>query len=93
MAAAANDLARTAAAWLACLAFALVFLISVASGHDGMTPVWRGAFAATSTYVGGLVLARPLVSTVLDAMARDRAQTPEEPAVKPAAVARTRGDA
>ena len=68
-----RELARAATAYLTCLSFALAFLVSVATGGGGTTPLLRGVIVAVATWFLGGLLMRPLLSTVLDAMARDRA--------------------
>lgn len=74
-----RELTRGVTAYLACLLFALAFLVAIASGGSGMTATIRGAAAAVVTLVVGKVLLLPLMSTILDAMARDRAQRQEKP--------------
>ena len=74
-----RELTRGVAAYLACLAFALAFLVATATGGSGMTATIRGAVVALLTMIVGKALLHPLMSTILDAMARDRAQREEKP--------------
>ena len=75
-----RELARGASTYLACLAFILAFLVTTVTGGTGLTAVFRGAAAAVSALVLGGLLMRPLISTVLDAMARDTADKQAEDA-------------
>ena len=70
---ASRELARSTSTYVACLAFTLAFLVTTASGGTGLTAVFRGTIAAFATMIVGGLLLRPLMSTVLDAMARDAA--------------------
>ena len=74
-----RELTRGVAAYLACLLFALAFLVATLSGGSGMTATIRGAVAAMLTLIVGKVLLHPMMSTIIDAMARDRAQREEKP--------------
>lgn len=68
-----RELARGTAAYLACLTFVLTYLLTTALGATGLTATLRGAIVAAFTYCIGRTLLRPLTSSLLDAMARDRA--------------------
>ena len=72
-----RELTRAATAYLTCLSFALTFLVSVLTGAAGVTPLVRGVIVAVAVWFVGGLLMRPLLSTVLDAMARDRATVAE----------------
>ena len=69
-----RELTRGITAYLASLAFVLAFFITLLSGGAGMTPVIRGTVAALATMFVGALLLRPMMSVILDAMARDQAQ-------------------
>lgn len=62
-------LARSAAAYAACLSFPLVYLLSASVGASGMTAVWRGGLAAAGVYFFGRLLFYPLADTLLSAIA------------------------
>ncbi len=62
-----------AAAYGACLAFAVTYLVASAMGVGGMTAVIRGAVVALCVVVLGRLVFGPAISSVLDAMARDQA--------------------
>ncbi len=71
---ASRELTRGATAYLACLAFAVTFLITVATRGSSGTAVIRGAIVAFATFMLAPLLLRTVITTVLDAMARDRAK-------------------
>ncbi len=73
MAGGTNDLARAATAYVACMAFGLTYLLTVVIGSDGMTAVVRATVVAVVTLVVGRLLFRPLIASVLDAMAQHEA--------------------
>lgn len=75
-----RELARGTSTYLACLAFILAFLVTTVTGGTGMTAAIRGAIAAAGALVLGGWLMRPLITTVLDAMARDTADKKAEDA-------------
>ena len=78
-----EELTRAAAAYLACLVFVVAFLVATLAGAGGATAAVRGGLAALAAFVAGKVLLRPLLSTVLDAMARDRAKKHQKPTETP----------
>ena len=82
-----GDLARSATAWLACLVFALGFLVTVLAGGTALTGALRGGIAAAVTLAFGKLLVRPLLATILDAMARDTAAK-DDPKPRPGEAAR-----
>ena len=82
-----RNLARAVTAYLTCLTFALAFLVTTATGGGGLTAVLRGALAAAAMWFLGGLLMRPLVVTVFDAMARDRAAVEADAATAEAATA------
>ena len=65
---------RAVAAYLACVTFALAFLITSLTGGSILTALLRGVMVAAATWFAGQLLMRPMLSAILDAMARDRAQ-------------------
>ena len=69
-----RELARGTAAYAASLTFAVAFLWSSLHGSSGTTAALRGAIAAAITYVVGRQVLLPLATTLLDAIARDRAE-------------------
>ena len=71
------ELSRQATAWLACFAFALTFLVASLAGASGLTALTRGVIVTAAVLVCGRTLVRPVVDTVLNAMARDQAKEPE----------------
>ena len=71
---ASRELTRGATAYLACLAFAVTFLITAATRGNSGTAVIRGAIVALATFMLAPLLLRTVMSTVLDAMARDQAK-------------------
>ena len=69
-----RELARALAAWLACVAFAVTFLVATMLAETSMfTAVVRGGIAAFACQQLGPWLLRPAVTVVIEAMARDRA--------------------
>jgi hypothetical protein len=72
------ELVRATSAWLACIGFALAFLVSVATGALLWTAALRGAAAAVATLIAGRWLLPPLFAVLLDALARDRAARAKE---------------
>ncbi len=70
-----NDLARAATAYVACLTFALTYLLTMLLGGDGATAVIRGSVVAVITLVVGRLLLRAVISSILDGLARHQAQT------------------
>ena len=68
-----GELSRSATAYLACVAFVVGFLATVAFGGTVLTGALRGGIATAVVLVFGRLLVRPLLATVLDALARDRA--------------------
>ena len=75
-----RELARGASTYLACLAFIVAFLVTTVTGGTGLTAAFRGAIAAGGALAVGGLLMRPLITTVLDAMARDTADNQAEDA-------------
>ena len=75
MAGGTNDLARAATAYVACLTFALTYLLTMLLGGDGATAVIRGSVVAVITLVVGRLLLRAVISSILDGLARHQAQT------------------
>lgn len=69
-----QQLSRIATAHLASLGFAATFLLATAFGADGLTALFRGVVVALFCTVLGGPLSHLVIATVLDAMARDRAQ-------------------
>lgn len=69
-----SELTRQAAAYLACVGFALTYLLTAVQGGAGWTAVTRGAVVALCALVLGRLLIGPALSSVLEAMARDQAQ-------------------
>ena len=74
-----RELSRAIAAYAASLAFALSFLITTVCGGGGLTAVVRGGAVAAAALVLVPWLARPALSTVFAAMARDRAAAHRAP--------------
>lgn len=74
-----RELARALTAYLACLAFVLAFFVALLTGGSVLTAVVRGAVVVAVTLFLGSALVRPLISTILDAMARDRSDSSEQP--------------
>lgn len=68
-----NDLTAAAATYLACVAFALTYLLTIAFGSDGFSALFRGGVVAIIALVLGRGLVGPAISCVLSAMARDQA--------------------
>lgn len=73
-----RDLVRATTAYVACLTFALTYLLTTLLGGDGMTAVIRATVVAIVTLALGSFLFRPVLSTIFDAMARDQAVTKPE---------------
>ena len=73
-----RSLARSSAAYLACLAFAIVYLLSAAyaSAH-WTTALLRSGIAAIIVLIVGRVLLYPLVDTVLSAVSEAERQRRE----------------
>ena len=67
------ELARASANYAVCLVFAVTFLVAIAYGSGVTTAVFRGTAAAIVAKFVTPHLLRPAWSTVLEAMARDRA--------------------
>lgn len=61
-------LTRTTAAWLACLAFPAVYLLSSLVGASWQTAVTRGAIAAAAAWFLARPLLHPLFDTLLTAV-------------------------
>ncbi|MCA8957019.1 MAG: hypothetical protein KDC87_13155 [Planctomycetes bacterium] len=64
---------RVAAAYVACLAFAVSYLLTTWFGGSGLTAVFRGGVVALVTLFLGRLVIGPAISAILDAMARDSA--------------------
>lgn len=69
-----SDLARLAAAYLACLAFAITYLLTTVFGGGGLTAAFRGGVVAAIALIAGRAVIGPVISSILDAMARDQAE-------------------
>ena len=69
-----NDLARAATAYVACLTFALTYLLTMLMGGDGVPAVIRATVVAVVTLVVGRLLFRAAISSILDGIARHQAQ-------------------
>lgn len=67
-----GELTRVAKVYAACVVFALAFLVATLAGSSTTTALVRGSIAALCAYAALGLLLRPVVSVVLDAMARDR---------------------
>jgi len=76
MGVASKELTRASSRYLVCLAFALTFLITTLFGGSPLAAVIRGSVVAVLTYLTAPFLLQPVVSVVLDAMARDKSQEP-----------------
>lgn len=63
-----RSLTRTTAAWLAGLAFALVYLLSYWVGASWQTSVTRGAISAALAWFIAKPLLHPLFDTLLSAL-------------------------
>jgi hypothetical protein len=72
-----NNLARAAAVYIACVAFALTYLLTCAFGADGLSALFRAGVVAAIALVLGRGLVGPALSCVLVAMARDQSRTPK----------------
>jgi hypothetical protein len=77
-----RELTRALSAYLASLAFAVAFLVTTLCGGSLWTATLRSSAAAAATLLVGSFLLRPLFSTILDAMARDRAEQRAEDATR-----------
>ncbi|MBL8752628.1 MAG: hypothetical protein JNK15_04950 [Planctomycetes bacterium] len=77
-----HELTRLLAAYLTSIAFGVTFLVAWLAGVDGSTALWRSVAAAGIALVVGQLLARPVVGTVLDAIARDEAKKKAEAQAK-----------
>ncbi len=62
-------LAKSTAAYAACVSFAVVYLLATWVGSTGTTALTRGSIAAVFVYFLGRLLFYPLVDTVLAAVA------------------------
>jgi hypothetical protein len=67
-----GDLSKAASAYLACLAFVVAFLVTTLAGGTGLTAALRGALVAAVTLLLAPCLVRPFLTTIFDAIARDR---------------------
>ncbi|MHC5065519.1 MAG: hypothetical protein ACYTG5_16265 [Planctomycetota bacterium] len=74
MGVASKELTRSSNAYLVCLVFALTFLITTLFGGSPLAAVIRGSVVALLAYITLPFLIYPVVSVVLDAMARDQMQ-------------------
>ena len=68
-----RQIGRRASAHATALAFALTYLWASFAGVGGAIALQRAAIAALVTFAVTLPLFRPVVDTVLDALARDEA--------------------
>ena len=68
-----SELTRVATAYLACVGFAVAYLLTTAMGGSGLTAAFRGSVVAVSAMLLGRIVVGPAISSVLDAMARDQA--------------------
>jgi hypothetical protein len=73
-----QQLTRLATAYLTSIAFGVTFLVASLGGVSGTTALLRSVAAAGAALVLGMVLAPPVVDTVLNAMARDKAKRQAE---------------
>ena len=78
MAGGTNELARAATAYVACLTFALTYLLTLLLGGDGVTAVIRATVVAVVTLFLGRLLLRAAISSILDGLARHQAANPTE---------------
>ena len=69
-----SNLTRVAAAYLACVAFGVGYLLTTLMGGDGLTAAWRGTIVAVCALVLGRGVIGPALSSVLDAMTRDQVE-------------------
>jgi hypothetical protein len=76
MSAGKNELSKSAGVYFAGLAFALTYLLTTIFGGSGMTAVIRSTVVAVLTMLVGSYLIRPVIDTILDAIARDEANKP-----------------
>lgn len=65
-----RSLTRTTAAWLACLVFAIAYLLSTSIGVSWQTAVIRGAIASCCTWFVGRALLHPLFDSILGAITK-----------------------
>ena len=72
-----RELTRASTAYMVCLAFALTFLITTFYGGSPQAAVIRGSVVAIIARVLTPHLIGPVVKTVIDAMARDKAARPD----------------
>ena len=68
-----RELARSAGAYLACVAFAISFLVATFTGGSLATALMRSSLVAVVTLFVARLLMRMALSTILDAIARDQA--------------------
>lgn len=64
-----QSLCRATAAWLAAVSFSLAYLVALLVGASWKAATLRGIAAAIAVWLLGRWLLRPLVDTVLDALA------------------------
>jgi hypothetical protein len=69
-----RQIGRRASAHAAALAFAVTYLWASFAGVGGAIALQRAAITALLTFAATLLLFRPVVDTVLDALARDEAR-------------------
>jgi hypothetical protein len=69
-----SDLTRVAAIYLACIAFAVAYLLTTAFGGGGLTAAFRGGVVAGCALVVGRLVIGPVMSSIVDAMAQDAAR-------------------
>ncbi|MFQ5505647.1 MAG: hypothetical protein ACE5F1_12755 [Planctomycetota bacterium] len=62
-----RTLAKATAAYLACVAFAMVYLLSVSVGASWTTAVTRGVLCCAGVYFGGRLLLYPLADALVAA--------------------------
>ena len=72
-----NELVRATTTYVACLTFALTYLLTILLGGDGGTAVIRGCVVAVATFFLGGFLFRPVISTLLDGIAKHEATSPK----------------
>lgn len=66
-----QELTRASTTYLMCLCFAVTFLVTTLYGGSPLTAVIRGSVVAIIARVIAPLLLRPVINTILDAMARD----------------------
>jgi len=64
-----RNLARSAAAWLACVTFAGVWLLATSVGATWMTALFRGVASSIVVFFVGRLLFAPLADTLLAVLA------------------------